>query len=371
MKISMREIKNAAVIGMGALGMLYADLIIQNIGPEAVCFVADIDRVEKYKGMDFTVNGVGKHFPIVDSQEAAVADLVIVAVKYNALASALDTMENCVGPETTIISVMNGITSEEIIGERYGDEKLVYAIAQGMDAVKFGGDLNYTRPGELRIGIRDKRGNKTAVPDGSTVDGADKDVGDCKNPIGITANACSGRGGATECGSPESNAAEYGSLECGSPEYDSASRLDALTRFFTQAGISYTVEEDIMYRLWGKFMLNVGLNQTCMAFETDYGGSLEPGKTYDTLVGAMHEVMAVAHAEGIDLKEEDITFYIDLIRTLSPSGMPSMRQDGIAKRPSEVEMFSGALRKMAAKHGIPVPVNDWLYGRIKELEAGY
>ena len=118
-------------------------------------------------------------------------------------------------------------------------------------------------------------------------------------------------------------------------------------------------------------MLNVGINQTCMAFETDYGGSLEPGKTYDTLVGAMHEVMAVAHAEGIDLKEEDITFYIELIRTLSPSGMPSMRQDGIAKRPSEVEMFSGALRKMAAKHGIPVPVNDWLYGRIKELEAGY
>lgn len=352
----MREIKNAAIIGMGALGMLYADLIIQNIGPEAVCFVADIDRVEKYKGMDFTVNGVGKHFLIADSQEAAVADLVIVAVKYNALASALDTMKNCVGPETTIISVMNGITSEEIIGERYGDEKLVYAIAQGMDAVKFGGDLNYTRPGELRIGIRDKRGNKTAVPDGSTVDGMDKDAGDCKNPIGMTANACSGRGGATECGSPE---------------YDSASRLDALTRFFTRAGIAYTVEEDIMYRLWGKFMLNVGINQTCMAFETDYGGSLEPGKTYDTLVGAMHEVMAVAHAEGIDLKEEDITFYIDLIRTLSPSGMPSMRQDGIAKRPSEVEMFSGALRKMAAKHGIPVPVNDWLYGRIKELEAGY
>ena len=382
----MREIKNAAIIGMGALGMLYADLIIQNIGPEAVCFVADSGRVEKYKAMDFTVNGVGKHFPIVDSQEAAVADLVIVAVKYNALASALDTMKNCVGPETTIISVMNGITSEEIIGERYGDEKLVYAIAQGMDAVKFGGDLNYTRPGELRIGIRDKRGNKTAVPDGSTVDGADKEVGDCKNPIGITANACSGRGGATECGSPEndaaeygslecgfleSNAAEYGSPECGSPEYDSASRLDALTRFFTRAGIAYTVEEDIMYRLWGKFMLNVGLNQTCMAFETDYGGSLEPGKTYDTLVGAMHEVMAVAHAEGIDLKEEDITFYIDLIRTLSPSGRPSMRQDGIAKRPSEVEMFSGALRKMAAKHGIPVPVNDWLYGRIKELEAGH
>lgn len=151
----------------------------------------------------------------------------------------------------------------------------------------------------------------------------------------------------------------------------SSGRLEALTRFLTRSGIAYTVEEDILYRLWGKFMLNVGINQTCMAFETDYGGALEPGKTYDTLVGAMRETMAVAHAEGILLKEEDITSYIGLIRTLSPKGMPSMRQDGIARRPSEVEMFSGALRKMAAKHGIPVPVNDWLYERIRELEAGY
>lgn len=329
----MKEIQHTAIIGIGALGMLYADLIIQNIGPEAVCFVADSHRVEKYRTMDFTVNGTRKHFPVVDSRDAEVADLVIVAVKYNALPSALDTMRNCVGPDTTIISVMNGITSEEIIGERYGEEKLLYAIAQGMDAVKFGGDLNYTQSGELRIGIRNKIRGVMAAPDGSIVDGS----------------------------------------ETGEVAADSgpAARLDALTRFFDRAGIPYTVEEDIMYRLWGKFMLNVGLNQTCMAFETDYGGSLQPGKTYDTLVGAMHEVMAVAHAEGIFLKEEDITYYIDLIKTLSPSGMPSMRQDGIARRPSEVEMFSGALRKMAAKHGIAVPVNDWLYGRIKELEAGY
>lgn len=323
----MREIKTTAIIGMGALGMLYGDRILQNLGPEAVCFVADQDRIQKYRTMEFAVNGVRQHFPIVDSQGAGTADLVIVAVKYNALPSALDTMKCCVGPDTTIISVMNGITSEEIIGERYGMDKLVYAIAQGMDAVKFGGELHYTRPGELRIGIPDRKKGPGTEMKSSTE---------------------------TEPGNPVPS-----------------DRLESLTHFLTRAGISYTVEEDILYRLWGKFMLNVGINQTCMAFETDYGGALEPGKAYDTLVGAMRETMAVAHAEGILLKEEDITSYIGLIRTLSPTGMPSMRQDGIARRPSEVEMFSGALRKMAAKHGIPVPVNDWLYERIRELEAGY
>lgn len=306
----MKEITTTAIIGMGALGMLYGDLIMEHLGTESVCFVADPDRVGRYRGMEFTVNGKHREFPIADSREAVAVDLVIVAVKYNALQSALDTMKNCVGPDTTIISVMNGITSEEIIGERFGAKKLVHTIAQGMDAVKFGGALNYTKPGELRIGIRQEN----------------------------TENRL---------------------------------RLEALARFLTHAGIAYTVEPDILYRLWGKFMLNIGINQTCMALETDYGGALEPGKPFDTLVGAMEEAMAVAHAEGIPLRKEDLTSYIDLIRTLSPAGMPSMRQDAIARRPSEVEMFSGALRKMAAKHGIPVPVNDWLYGRIREMEAGY
>lgn len=310
----MKEIKSAAIVGMGALGMLYANLITASLGSDSVFFVADPDRIEKYKGMTFFVNGVQKHFSLVSSESCPAVDLVIVAVKFTALRSALDTMKHCVGPDTSIISVLNGITSEQIIGERFGMEHMVYCVAQGMDAVKFGGDLTYTLPGELRIGIL-------------RTDGV--------------------------------------SLE------DSRQRLDAITHYLTKAGVAYTVEKDILYRMWGKFMLNVGVNQTCMAFETTYGGVLVPGKTLDTMKGAMREVIALANANGIPLTEADLEFYVGLMHTMSPDGMPSMRQDGIAHRPSEVELFAGTVRKMASSHGIPVPVNDWLYKRIKELEATY
>lgn len=307
----MKEIKSTAIIGMGALGMLYADKILSAAGPQAVAFVAESDRMEKYKNMAFTVNGQPIQFPLTDRSDSKPADLVIVAVKYNALTSALDTMSGCVGPDTTIISVMNGITSEEIIGDRFGSEKVIPCIAQGMDAVKFGGDLTYSKPGELRIGIR--------------------------NPDNTSSQA----------------------------------RLNALTHFLDQCGIFYTVEDDILYRLWGKFMLNVGVNQTCMAFKTNYGGSLAPGKAFDTMAGAMREVIALANLEGIHLTEADLDSYIELIRTLSPEGMPSMRQDAISHRLTEVEMFSGTVKNLASKHGLAVPVNDWLYKKIKELEAAY
>ena len=48
-----------------------------------------------------------------------------------------------------------------------------------------------------------------------------------------------------------------------------------------------------------------------------------------------------------------------------------MRQDGLAKRKSEVELFAGTVRRMAKKHNLAVPVNDWLYETVKRMEAEY
>ncbi|MBE5977710.1 MAG: ketopantoate reductase family protein [Paenibacillaceae bacterium] len=303
-----KEIKKTAIVGMGALGMLYASQISSAFGPDSVYFLADQKRIERYQKMTFTINGTPWAFPMKAPEKAFPADLIIIAVKYNALPSALDIIASSVGPDTTIISVMNGIDSEAIAGKRYGEEKVLYCIAQGMDAMKFGTDLTYTRSGELCLGTRIK---------------------------------------------------------------GQENRLDALTRYFDSARISYRTENDILKRLWGKFMLNVGINQTCMAYEVNYAQALTPGTRYDTLVGAMREVILLAQKEGITLTESDLEAYIELLKTLSPEGVPSMRQDGIAHRPSEVEMFSGTVRRLAAKHGLPVPINDMLYEKIKDMESNY
>ena len=303
-----KEIKKTAIIGMGALGMLYASQISSAIGSDSVYFLADQKRIGRYQKLTFTINGTPWSFPMKAPENAGPADLIIIAVKYNALPSALDIMASSVGPDTTIISVMNGIDSEAIAGKRYGDEKVLYCIAQGMDAMKFGTDLTYTKFGELCLGTR--------------INGQEN-------------------------------------------------QLDALTRYFDSARISYRTESDILKRLWGKFMLNVGINQTCMAYEANYAQALTPGTQYDTLIGAMREVILLAQKEGITLTEGDLEAYIELLKTLSPEGVPSMRQDGIAHRPSEVEMFSGTVRRLAAKHGLPVPINNMLYKKIKDMESNY
>lgn len=301
------EIKSTAIIGMGALGMMYGTHML-DAGEKNVWFVMDEARVQKYGARTFYKNDKSYQLPMKNCEEMNPADLVIVAVKYNALPSALETMRKCVGEHTVILSVMNGITSEEMIGERYGKDHMVYTVAHGMDAMKFGEKLTYTKMGELRIGARE---------------------------------ACQ-----------EKN-------------------VKAVEAYFDRIHMPYHVDEDIMHRLWSKFMLNVGINQTCMVYETNYGGCLVKGEPNRTMIAAMREVIALAQAEGIALGEADLNEYIGILRTLSPEGMPSMRQDGVAHRKSEVEMFAGTVLRLAKKHGLYVPANEFLYERVKEMEAKY
>ena len=57
------------------------------------------------------------------------------------------------------------------------------------------------------------------------------------------------------------------------------------------------------------------------------------------------------------------------LATLNPDGHTSMCQDVLAGRPTEVELFAGTMLKIAEEEGLSLPVNAFLYERLKELET--
>ncbi len=306
--MSKSEITKVSIIGMGALGLLYGSHIVKHLGIEAVDFIMEDSRLKKYENQIFNCNGVDLKFHLTKDSEAEPVDLLIVAVKYTGLEEALISMKRCIGPDTIILSLLNGISSEKIIGRHYGMEKVIYTIAQGMDAMKFDHKLQYSQMGKLHLGIVDK---------------------------------------------------------------NQKNKLDRVISYFDKTKVPYVVEEDILYRLWSKFMLNVGVNQTCMVYDTNYAGVLASGEPNRTMIAAMREVIAIANAEGIKLSETDLNQYLDIIGTLNPEGTPSMGQDRINRKPSEVELFAGTVIEMAKKHRIYVPANEFLYQRVKEIEQEY
>lgn len=303
------QINKVSIVGMGALGLLYANHIAKHAGSDTVSFVMDEKRIQKYRGEDFLINGEKVRFQMISDTDATPADLLIVAVKYTGLEAALDVMKSSIDEHTIIMSVMNGISSEEIIGNRYGMDRILYTVAQGMDAMKFGNSLKYTQMGKLHIGT----------------------------------------------------------IKGGNPEI-----LHSVKAYFERIDMPYFEEEDILWRMWFKYMLNVGINQTCMVYDTTYSGAIcEGSEANRTLIATMREVLAIANAKGIYLTEADLNKCIEIESTLDPNGTPSMGQDRINKKPSEVEMFAGTVIRLGEELGIRVPENKYIYDRVKEIEKEY
>ncbi|MDA3845902.1 MAG: 2-dehydropantoate 2-reductase [Vallitaleaceae bacterium] len=301
-------IKTVGIVGMGALGVLFGEYLSNHLGKENVGFVLSAIRQQKYEKARVSLNGMPCDFRMISDQEGEpTVDLLIFTVKANALESAMETAKHLIGQHTVNISLLNGISSETIIGQRYGREKMLVTVAQGMDAVKIGPDLTYSKFGQLRIGT------------------LEKDI----------------------------------------------SNLEAVCRLFDKIALPYTRESDIVHRLWSKFMLNVGVNQVVMVYEGAYETVQQPGEPRDKMVAAMGEVIRLAKAEGIMISEEELLAYVSLVDTLSPTGMPSMRQDGLRHDYSEVELFSGTVLKLGKKHRIKTPVNEVLYHQIMKIEENY
>lgn len=305
-----REIENTIIVGMGALGLLFGQRIAQRRGAEHLCCLMDPERARRHAADRYTVNGEAFAFRIITPEDiSGSADLIIIATKYSGLAAAREQIAGAVGPETTIVSLLNGISSEEILAEKYPRGQILDCIAIGMDAVREGTSLTYRNIGRWQIG--------------SSVPGQEE-------------------------------------------------RLAALARFLDDSGIPYEICADIQRAMWNKFMLNVGINQTCMVYETGYGGATAEGTdACDDMRAAMHEVIRLAQAEDIRLTEQDCENNIALLRTLAPELCPSMRQDALSRRPSEVELFAGTVIRLAERHNLPVPVNERYYRVIREMERAY
>ena len=307
----MKTIKKAAIIGMGSIGILYGSRILQTLGAEAVCFPVSPERLSRFQKNGIRCNGTDCPFPVIDeTQPAEPADLVIFAVKASALPSAIETARCVVGPDTSILSMMNGISSEEILGGAFGPARILYAVALGMDAAKQGNNVTYTRFGKTVLGI--------------------------------------------PAGQPEK-----------------ADRLEAAVDFFRRADMPVEVSEDILKQLWGKFMLNVGVNQITMIYEDTNRVFQQPGEARELMIRAMSEIVDLARLEGVNLTQADLEHYLSIADGLPPAGMPSMRQDGMARRKSEVELFAGTAVRLGQKHSHPVPANERIYRRVLELEAQY
>ena len=305
----MQKIINRAYIsGLGAIGGAYGS-ILYDADRNSVKVIVDAERLARYTEKGITVNGKRYDFDYVLPVRAdTYADLILVAVKGHHLDAAIESIKPFVGDNTVIMSLLNGITSEDTLARTFGAEKILHAFCVGTDAVREGTDIRYGKPGKIVFGDRYNKNSEN---------------------------------------------------------------VNAVKAFFDRIGFPHTVPEDIMRELWWKFMMNVGINQTSAVLRAPYGVYNRIVEATELMYAASMEVLPLAQKEGINLGEDDIRNYLDIIGTLSPNGKTSMLQDVEAGRKTEVESFALTVIELGKKHGIPTPINDVLYRMIRVIEKTY
>ncbi|MBW2557841.1 MAG: ketopantoate reductase family protein [Deltaproteobacteria bacterium] len=304
----MREIKKVAILGAGAMGAYFASRFF-----DTACFstvlIAKDHRLDKLKTEGLIVNGKSYAIPAIDPDETdSPADLIIVALKHHHLKEAVPGLGKLVGDSTTIVSIMNGLESEEYIGSIYGTDKVLYAISVAIDALRQGNRITYTKPGKHYFG------------------------------------------------------------EARNIQHHLSQRVLRVQEAFDRAGIVYETPEDMIRMMWWKFMVNVGMNQASAVMRAPYGVFQTSPEAQGLMEALMKEVIALTDVMDVNLTNQDIEEWYSFLNVLSPQGKTSMLQDIEAGRKTEVEIFGGKVIELGKTHGVATPVNQTLLQIIRVLE---
>ena len=298
------KIKSVAVLGAGAVGS-YVIWGLSEKKDIRLGVIASGERAKRLKNKGCKINDTVYHPEVWTPEEAHGVDFLIVSLKYGALPGALDDITAVTGENTVIMSLMNGVDSEEIIGRTVGMEHVLPALIKVASHKEEDG-YHFDPPTTLGIIF----------------------------------------------GEP-------------SAPFDSE-RVKAVEKLFADTEIHFRSTEYIQEEIWCKFCLNVCSNLPQAILGAGVGCYRDSVHMKAISDGLKRELEAVVQAKGIDMSKTESSSGRG--SAVPPSARYSTLQDLDAGCHTEIDMFSGELVRMGKELGIPMPYNEYTYHMIKALE---
>ncbi len=235
-------IKRVVLLGAGAVGAYFIEGLIEKLG-DNFYIAAKGDRKERLEREGLIINDKKVSLNVKEPKEIEDVDLILVSSKQEALNSALEDIKCMVGEKTIVISLLNGVTSEEIIGNAIGMEHMLYAVMR-IASVREGNRITY-------------------------------------NPE-ITAGVFIGEKGIKE----------------------PTERILAVEELLKDTGIRYTFMEDIVKDMWMKYAGNISQNLPQAILGIGFGAYTDSEYVRHIASCLWKEVANVAKAKGVSITEE-------------------------------------------------------------------
>lgn len=292
-----------AIMGSGAVGGYFGARLVR--GGADVTFIARGAHLAALRADGLTIESA--HEPIRlpevkatdDPRSAGPVDIVLFTVKLWDTESAARSLTPIVGPQTGIVSLQNGVQSEETLRGIFGGNAAMGGVAYMATTI--------VRPGVIA-------------------------------QTGALARMVFG-------------------------EYDGARspRAEALLAAARAGGIDAEISADIRRAIWEKFVFLSALSGATTSIRLQVGPIRSHPQTRQFLLDLMREAVAVGRARGVDLPEDYAEERLAFIDGLPADMTSSMARDLERGQRLEVPWLSGGVAAMGAALGIPTPANRAVY----------
>lgn len=301
-----------AVLGAGALGCAIGGTLAQ-AGNSVVLInrhPAQVDAINTRGLLMRTPDGEQVVRTVTAATSAAglaPVDLVIVLVKSFHTEAAMSAATALVGPQTTVLSLQNGLGHEDVLAAIVGREHVL----AGKTYV--GGVM--LAPGHIISG---------------TV-GKETLIGELDGRI--------------------------------------SERAQRIAATFTAAGLATTVSDNIVGTMWDKLLINVSTGALSGITRLPYGPLYEIPEIEATAVAAVQEAMDVAAASGVTLSFTDPRQAWRKASAGLPADFKTSMLQSLEKGSvTEIDFINGAVVRWGQRCGVPTPVNQTLVACIKGIE---
>ena len=302
-----------AVVGPGALGCLIAGFL-KNKAKEDVWLLDKFEeRAGRIKNDSIKVEGISGLFQVklnvtASPKDIGQCDLVIICVKSYSTEDACKNIKEMVGENTKVLTLQNGIGNVQILDDYFGEEKVIAGI---------------TNHGSTLLGI----GHVRHAGKGDTI-------------IGKSDGKISGS-------------------------------LKSISGILTKAGFETKISRDIDSVIWGKLVINVGINALTAVTRLNNGKLIEYEESRALLRSAVQEAVRVVKRKRVKLAYDDPIQKVESVCKATATNVSSMLQDVLNKKRTEIDFINGAIVRQGKAVGIPTPVNEVLTNLVKIIETSY
>lgn len=298
------------IIGPGAMGCLFAARL-KTAGLDVTLLDHNKDRADRINQQGIIVEGVSgeyaAHVPVIVCGDLKKYDFVLLCVKANKTRAAAKPLKDLVSSDAVIVTLQNGIGNFEILEEIFGRGRVLG---------------------------------------------------------GVTAE------GATMLGWGKIRHAGAGATVIG-PKQQTDDPCERLAGALNSAGFKASTAENVEGLLWGKLVINVGINALTAITRLKNGRLPEIKGTSLIMEELVKEAVAVSRAKNIQLPFEDPLGRVVQVCRNTAGNIASMLQDALNKRETEIDFINGAIVREGAALGIPTPANSMVTSLVKAIQESY